>query len=53
MLNHQKPLDMPAKNNKGGSKKAKDASDDAEGSKKQKGAQSINVRHILVSCLAL
>lgn len=39
---------MPPPKNKGGSKKSKEASDDAESSNKQKGAQSINVRHILV-----
>lgn len=38
---------MAPPKNKGGNKKSKDTNDSAEGSKKQKGAQSINVRHIL------
>ncbi|KAK5090040.1 Peptidyl-prolyl cis-trans isomerase pin4 [Lithohypha guttulata] len=39
---------MPPSKNKSGSKKSKDAGDDDSGSSsKQKGAQSINVRHIL------
>lgn len=41
------------KNDKKGSGKGKGGGDSSEGGGKTKGAQSINVRHILVSLIAL